>query len=43
MEKKPKSIMRMLGAGGNPTSKSLLMIFHGIQKLKKVHFNITVN
>lgn len=43
MEKNPKSIMRMLSPNGNPTSKSLLMIFHIIQKLKKVHFKIVVN
>lgn len=42
MEKNPKSIMRMLSASGNPTSNSLFMIFHVIQKLKKVHFKIIV-
>jgi len=42
MEKNPKSIMRMLSPSGNPTSKSLFMIFHVIQKLKKVHFKIVV-
>ena len=42
MEKNPKSIMRMLSPSGNPTSKSLFMIFHIIQKLKKVHFKIMV-
>jgi hypothetical protein len=35
MEKDPKSIMRMLSPTGNPASKSLFMIFHVIQKLKK--------
>ena len=43
MEKNSKSIMRMLSPQGNPTSKSLFMIFHTIQKLKKVHFKIIVN
>jgi hypothetical protein len=42
MEKDPKSIMRMLSPTGNPTSKSLFMMFHVIQKLKKVHFKIIV-
>ncbi len=42
MQKNPKSIMRMLSASGNPTSKSLFMIFHMIQKIKKVHFKIIV-
>jgi hypothetical protein len=39
----PKSIMRMLSPTGNPTSKSLFMIFHVIQKLKKVQFKIRVS
>ncbi len=43
MEKHPKSIMRMLSTTGNPTSKSLFMIFHLIQKIRKVHFKITVS
>lgn len=43
MEKNPKSIMRMLSSDGNPTSKSLFMIFHVIQKIKKLHFRIIVN
>lgn len=42
MEKNPKSIMRMLSPSGNPTSKSLFLILHVIQKLKKVHFKIIV-
>jgi hypothetical protein len=42
MEKDPKSLMRMLSPGGNPTSKSLFMIFHVIQKVKKVHFSVKV-
>jgi hypothetical protein len=42
MEKDPKSVMRMLSPAGNPTSRSLFMIFHVIQKLKKVHFKIMV-
>jgi len=42
MEKDPKSIMRMLSPSGNPTSKSLFLIFHIIQKLKKVHFKIVL-
>jgi hypothetical protein len=43
MEKNPKSIMRMLSPTGNPTSQSLFMIFHIIQKLKRVHFKVVVN
>src|SRR5579862_2964655 len=42
MEKNPKSIMRMLSPSGNPTSKSLFMIFHVIQKIKKVHFKVMI-
>jgi hypothetical protein len=42
MERHPKSIMRMLSVNGNPTSKSLFMIFHVIQKIKKIHFKIIV-
>ena len=34
LDKNPKSLMRMLGPGGNPTSKSLFEIFHAIQKIK---------
>ena len=43
MEKNPKSLMRMLSPSGNPTSKSLFMMLHIIQKLKKVHYRISVN
>lgn len=42
MEKNPKSIMRMLSPKGNPTSKSLFMIFHIIQTLKKFNFKIVI-
>jgi hypothetical protein len=42
MEKNPKSIMRMLSPNGNPTSKSLFVIFHIIQKLKKIHFKVVI-
>lgn len=42
MEKNPKSIMRMLSPSGNPTSNSIFMILHIIQKLKKIHFKISV-
>lgn len=40
LDKNPKSLMRMLGPKGNPTSKSLFEIFHAIQKLKKMKINI---
>ena len=40
--KNPKSLMRMLSANGNPTSKSLFEIFHAIQKVKKMKINISV-
>lgn len=43
MEKNPKSVMRMLSPTGNPTSKSLFVIFHTIQKLNKIHFKIIVS
>ncbi len=42
MEKNPKSIMRMLSPSGNPTSKSLFMMLHIIQKIKKVHIKISI-
>ncbi len=42
MEKNPKSIMRMLSSGGNPTSKSIFLIFHVIQKVNKIHYKISV-
>ena len=42
MDKNPKSLMRMLSPKGNPTSRSLFMIFNSIQKLKKVHFRVAV-
>ncbi len=41
LDKNPKSLMRMLGPKGNPTSKSLFDIFHAIQKLKKMKINIS--
>src|SRR3990167_10019274 len=40
LDKNPKSLMRMLSPGGNPTSKSLFEIFHAIQKLKKMKINV---
>ena len=42
LDKNPKSIMRMLGPYGNPTSKSLFEIFHAIQKIKKMRINISL-
>lgn len=43
MEKNPKSVMRMLSPSGNPTIKSLFMIFHVIHKLNKINYKVTVN
>lgn len=40
MDKDPKSIMRMLSPKGNPTSRSLLEIFHVIQKKNKMRIGI---
>ncbi len=42
LEKNPKSLMRMLGPNGNPTSKALFDIFHAIQtaQKKKIHISI---
>lgn len=42
LEKNPKSLMRMLGPKGNPTSKALFDIFHAIQiaQKKKVYVSI---
>jgi hypothetical protein len=42
LDKNPKSLMRMLGPKGNPTSKSLFEIFHTIQKLKKMKIHISL-
>jgi hypothetical protein len=42
LDKNPKSLMRMLGPRGNPTSKSLFDIFHAIQKLKKMKINVSL-
>ena len=42
LDKNPKSLMRMLGPYGNPTSKSLFEIFHAIQKIKKMRINISL-
>lgn len=42
LSKNPKSLMRMLSASGNPTSKSLFDILHAIQKIKKMKINISV-
>lgn len=42
LDKNPKSLMRMLSSGGNPTSKSLFEIFHAIQKLKKMKINVSL-
>lgn len=41
MDKDPKSLMRMLGPRGNPTSRSLLEIFHAIQKQNKMKIRIS--
>jgi len=42
LDKNPKSLMRMLSQGGNPTSKSLFEIFHAIQKIKKMKINVSL-
>src|SRR3990167_8440741 len=42
LDKNSKSLMRMLGPKGNPTSKSLFEIFHMIQKLKKIKIHISL-
>ncbi len=42
MEKNPKSLMRMLGPSGNPTSNSMFEIFHVIQKISKVKYKIVI-
>jgi hypothetical protein len=42
LDKNPKSLMRMLGPKGNPTSKSLFDVFHAIQKLKKMKINVSL-
>lgn len=42
LDKNPKSLMRMLGQKGNPTSKSLFDIFHAIQKIKKMKINVSL-
>jgi len=42
LEKNPKSVMRMLSPGANPTSNSLFAILQIIQKLRKVRFRVIV-
>lgn len=42
MHKNPKSLMRMLSQHGNPTSKSLLEIFHAIQTIKRTKIRVSV-
>lgn len=42
MDKNPKSLMRMLGPKGNPTSKSLFEVFRAIQKFKKIKINVSM-
>ncbi len=37
-----KSLMRMLGPGGNPTAKNLLGILHQVKKQEGVEFEIRV-
>lgn len=43
LDKNPKSVMRMLGPKGNPTSKSLFAILHAIQKRKHMHIRIVLS
>jgi len=42
LNKNPKSLMRMLGSHGNPTSKSLFEMLHAIQKIKKMKLNVSL-
>jgi len=40
MDKSPKSLMRMVGASGNPTAKNLFAIIHILQEKEGVHLQI---
>ena len=42
LEKNPKSLMRMLSPSGNPTSKSLFSVFHVIQEIENIHFEVAI-
>lgn len=43
LNKNSKSVQRMLSATGNPTTKSLMSIFHILQKVEKVKIRIDVH
>jgi len=42
VDKKPESIIRMLGPKGNPTANNLFSIIAQIQKQERVHFEIGI-
>ena len=37
----PKSLMRMLGPGGNPQARSLLEVIHHLQRAEGLHFELS--
>ncbi len=43
LNKNSKSIQRMLSSSGNPTTKSLMSIFHILQKTEKVKIHINIS
>jgi len=38
----PKSLMRMLGPGGNPQARSLLEVIHHLQRAEGLHFELSL-
>jgi len=42
VNKKPESLIRMLGPKGNPTANNLFQIFAQLQKQEGVHFEIGI-
>ena len=40
IDKKPESLIRMLGTKGNPTANNLFQIIAQIQKQENVHFEV---
>lgn len=42
INKKPESLIRMLGPKGNPTAKNLFQIIAQIQEQERVHFDVVL-
>lgn len=42
LNKNTKSVQRMLGASGNPTTKSLVSILHVLEKMEGIKIHISI-